>query len=129
LSARTCREWSGSRPDLKTNSLRLSANTGERMTRKTPRSLLAFATAGALTLAVTGSASAAATQATVTVTGGALSITAPANAGSLGTIADTVLGGTIRGPLGHVQVNDARDAPAGTGRPDVRRKRSPGLLD
>ena len=52
---------------------------------------------------------------TVTVTGGALSITAPANAGNLGTIASTVLGGTISGPLGQVQVNDARAAPAGSG--------------
>ena len=51
----------------------------------------------------------------MTVTGGALSITAPANAGSLGSIANTVLGGTISGQLGPVQVNDARSAAAGSG--------------
>lgn len=49
------------------------------------------------------------------MTGGALSITAPANAGNLGTISNTVLGGTISGPLGQVQVNDARAAAAGSG--------------
>lgn len=85
------------------------------MRSKTTRSLLVVVAAGALTLAVAGPASAADTQATVTVTGGALSITAPANAGNLGTIASTVLGGTISGPLGQVQVNDARAAPAGSG--------------
>src|SRR6202161_3166924 len=79
------------------------------------RNLLAVAAAGAVTLAVAGPASAADTLATVTVTGGALSITAPANAGNLGTIANTVLGGTISGPLGQVLVNDARAAPAGSG--------------
>jgi hypothetical protein len=51
----------------------------------------------------------------VTVTGGALSITAPANAGSLGSLANTVLGGTVNGSLGQVQVNDARLAAAGSG--------------
>jgi hypothetical protein len=85
------------------------------MRSKTTRSRLAVAAAGALTLAVAGPASATATQATVTVTGGALSMTAPANAGNIGTIANTVLGGTISGPLGQVQVNDARSAAAGSG--------------
>ena len=51
----------------------------------------------------------------MTVTRGTLSITAPANAGNLGTIVKTVLGGTISGPLGQVQVNDARSAAAGSG--------------
>jgi hypothetical protein len=70
------------------------------MRSKITRSLLGVAAAAGLTLAVAGPASAADTQATVTVTGGALSITAPANAGNLGTISNTVLGGTVSGPLG-----------------------------
>ncbi len=60
-------------------------------------------------------ASADTTTATVTVTGGALAITAPLNAGSLGSRSNTVGGGTISGPLGQVQVNDARSAAAGSG--------------
>jgi hypothetical protein len=60
-------------------------------------------------------AQAAPTTATVTVTGGALEITVPASAGSLGSIANTVSGGVISGSLGQVQVNDARSAAAGSG--------------
>lgn len=60
-------------------------------------------------------ASADTTGATVTVAGGTLSITAPANAGNLGTRSNTVSGGTISGALGEVQVNDARSAIAGSG--------------
>ena len=60
-------------------------------------------------------ASADTTAATVTVTGGALAITAPVDAGSLGSRSNTVGGGTISGPLGQVQVNDARSAAAGSG--------------
>lgn len=55
------------------------------------------------------------TTATITVQGGALAITVPTDAGSLGSRADTVSGGTISGPLGQVQVNDARSAAAGSG--------------
>lgn len=55
------------------------------------------------------------TPATVTVTGGALSITVPIDAGSLGSRVNTVGGGTISGSLGQVQVNDARSAAAGSG--------------
>ena len=54
-------------------------------------------------------------SATITVTGGALSITVPTDAGNLGTRANSVLGGTVSGPLGVVQVNDARSAAAGSG--------------
>jgi hypothetical protein len=68
-----------------------------------------------LTLAIAGPASAAATAATATIAGGALSMTAPADAGNIGTIANTVLGGTIGVPLGQVQVSDARAAAAGSG--------------
>jgi hypothetical protein len=80
-------------------------------------SRLIIATAGALlTLVVTPPASAAGgTTATITVQGGALSITVPTDAGSLGTLIDTVGGGTVSGSLGQVQVNDARGAAAGSG--------------
>jgi hypothetical protein len=66
-------------------------------------------------LGVAQPAVAAPTTATVTVTGGALSITVPGSAGSLGSIANTVSGGVISGPLGQVQVDDARSAAAGSG--------------
>jgi len=55
------------------------------------------------------------TLATITITGGALTITVPTDAGNLGTRANTVSGGTISGPLGPVQVSDARSAAAGSG--------------
>ena len=55
------------------------------------------------------------TSATVSVTGGALTMSAPADAGSLGSRANSVAGGTISGPLGQVQVDDARSAAAGSG--------------
>lgn len=74
--------------------------------------------AGIFTLSVAGSASAATsgiTNATVTVQGGSLSITVPADAGNLGTQVNSVSGGTISGSLGQVQVLDARSAPAGSG--------------
>ncbi len=60
-------------------------------------------------------ASADVTVATVTVTGGSLSISAPASAGNLGTRANTVAPGTISGALGQVQVLDARSPIAGSG--------------
>ena len=53
--------------------------------------------------------------ATLTVTGGVLSITVPADAGNLGTRANSVGGGTISGALGTVQVSDGRSAAAGSG--------------
>ena len=55
------------------------------------------------------------TTATVTVTGGFLSISVPIDASSLGTRINTVGGGTISGSLGQVQVTDARSAAAGSG--------------
>jgi hypothetical protein len=67
-----------------------------------------------LTIGVAAPASADVTTATVAITGGALAITAPATAGSLGTRVNTVAGGTISGSLGQVQVNDARSAVAGS---------------
>ena len=70
---------------------------------------------GTLMLSLASPVSAAETSATVTVTGGALSITVPASAGNLGTRANSVSGGTISGPLGEVEVSDARAAAAGSG--------------
>jgi hypothetical protein len=81
---------------------------------RTGRCLVAI-TAGLITLITALPAAADTTSATVTVTGGSLSITAPPGAGSLGTRANTVAGGTISGSLGVVQVNDARSAAAGSG--------------
>ncbi len=71
--------------------------------------------AAMFTLGIAGPAVAAPTTATVTVTGGALEITVPPDAGSLGSISNTVSGGVISGSLGQVQVNDARSAAAGSG--------------
>jgi hypothetical protein len=73
------------------------------------------ASAGLLTLGIALPASADSTPTTITVTGGALSITVPTNAGNLGSRANTVGGGTISGSLGVVQVSDARNAAAGSG--------------
>jgi len=82
------------------------------------RLLLASTAAPLLILSVPLTAAAdttGATAATVTVTGGALSITVPTDAGNLGTRANSVAGGTISGLLGTVQVSDARSAAAGSG--------------
>lgn len=82
------------------------------------RSVLVATAAAVLTLGVTVPASAdttGPTTATVTVEGGVLAITVPTDAGSLGSRSNTVGGGTVSGPLGQVQVNDARSAAAGSG--------------
>ena len=81
------------------------------------RSLLLLLSVGLLTFGIAPSASAlpGETSASITVTGGTLSITVPTTGGNLGTRANSVLGGTISGPLGVVQVNDARSAAAGSG--------------
>ena len=79
------------------------------------RGLLMVAAAGILTLGIATPASAVGTTATVTVVGGALSISAPTDAGNLGSRANTVLAGTISGSLGQVRVDDARSAAAGSG--------------
>ncbi len=93
------------------------------MTRSRGRSFLSrsslaavAATVIALGVAVpSASASPGATSATITITGGALSISVPAAAGNLGSQPDAVCGETISGPLGQVQVLDARNAAAGAG--------------
>lgn len=66
-------------------------------------------------LALPATAAPGDTTATVTIIGGTLSITVPPAAGNLGTRANTVGPGTISGPLGPVQVQDARNAAAGSG--------------
>jgi hypothetical protein len=79
------------------------------------RALVVATIAGLLTFGVTMPALADPTTATVTVTGGALAMTVPADAGSLGSTANKVSGSVISGPLGQVQVLDARSALAGSG--------------
>jgi len=80
--------------------------------------LLVVIAAAAAAVAVASPASADTTggsAATVTLQGGALSITVPADAGNLATVVNTVQGATVSGPLGQVQVSDARSAAAGSG--------------
>jgi hypothetical protein len=78
-------------------------------------SLIAFAATGLLALVFTLPVSASSTPVTITITGGALSISEPVASNNLGTVADTVNGTIVSGPLGQVQVNDARGAAAGSG--------------
>jgi hypothetical protein len=80
--------------------------------------LLVAAVAALLPLGIAVPASATApgaSTASITVLGGALSISVPTDAGVLGTRTNSVGGGTISGPLGQVQVSDARSAAAGSG--------------
>jgi hypothetical protein len=82
---------------------------------KTPRLLVATA-AGMLTLGMCVPAMAdGITPTSLTISGGALVISVPSATANLGTITNTVAGGIISGPLGQVQVNDARSAAAGSG--------------
>jgi hypothetical protein len=81
------------------------------------RNLLMVTIAGMLGLGIALPASAlpGETTATITVTGGFLTMTVPTDAGNLGTRTNSVSGGTISGPLGQVVVDDARSAAAGSG--------------
>jgi hypothetical protein len=79
-----------------------------------PRRVLIVSVVGLLSLCAAVPAFAA-TTATITITGGALEITVPTASADLGTLVNTVAGGTISGQLGVVQVNDARSAAAGSG--------------
>lgn len=74
------------------------------------RTVLPAALCTALVVSAGSPASAAQTGATVTVTVGALSLTVPADAGNLGTLANTLDGGTVSSSLGEVTVDDARSA-------------------
>jgi hypothetical protein len=77
--------------------------------------LLIAGTAGILTATagIAAPASADITPATVTVTAGALALSSSTTPANLGSRVNTVAGGVISGPLGQVQVNDARSAGAG----------------
>lgn len=82
-----------------------------------PFTLVAIAV---LTLTVAGPTAAATaatgtSSATITIVGGSLSITVPTGSVDLGSRTNTVSGGVISGPLGQVQVSDARSAAAGSG--------------
>jgi hypothetical protein len=81
------------------------------------RTMVGLSVVGVFMFAFVPSASAlpGQTNATITITGGALAITVQPDAGNLGTRANTVGVGTISGPLGQVQVSDARSAAAGSG--------------
>ncbi len=79
-----------------------------------PSRVLAASAACLLALSIAAPASAA-TPMTLTITGGSLEITAPTGEVVLGTIVNTVVGGTVSGKLGVVQVSDARSAAAGSG--------------
>jgi hypothetical protein len=83
-------------------------------TRRLLAATATLATSALLALGAALPASADTTTASIEVTGGSLSITAPTDAGSLGSRANSVQGGNISGPLGQVQVNDARSAAAGS---------------
>jgi len=69
----------------------------------------------ALGIALPASAAPGDTPASVTVTGGTLSITVSGTNADLGSRQNTVNGGMISGLLGQVQVLDARSAAAGAG--------------
>jgi hypothetical protein len=77
------------------------------------RQLLLATATGMLALGTALPASA--TTGTITITAGSLSITVPADAGNLSTKAETVAADMVSGSLGQVQVNDARNAVAGSG--------------
>lgn len=82
------------------------------------RALLVVVMAGSVAFGTCISSAAAlpgVTAATITVQGGVLSISVVPDAGNLGSLPDTVAGGAVSGPLGQVQVNDARSAAAGSG--------------
>jgi hypothetical protein len=95
----------------------MSASANRTMQWATAGILIA-AVAGLLVAAGSGPVGASppgSTTATITINGGALSISVPPGAGNLGSQPDAVGGETISGPLGQVQVLDARDAAAGSG--------------
>lgn len=83
------------------------------------RNLLVFTAAGLIVSGIAVPTAAYAlpgdTSASITIQGGSLSITVPTAAGNLGSLANTVSGEIISGSLGQVQVNDARNAAAGSG--------------
>lgn len=103
----------GSRPfqDLRATALGLPPALRRPMRT---RVILIASSACCLALATALPAAADSTSATITVTGGSLSISTPASA-VIGTIENSVGGGIIHGSLGEVVVSDARGAAAGSG--------------
>lgn len=76
---------------------------------------LAVGLGAAAAAAPAAASQSAVSSATVTLQGGGLSITAPSDAGNLGSSSNSVGAVTISGQLGQVQVTDSRGAPAGSG--------------
>lgn len=76
-------------------------------------SLVAFGVLSLQSVAPAVADEAAISSASITLVGGGLSITAPSQAGSLGTKSNPAGAATVSGQLGTVQVTDARSAPAG----------------
>ena len=76
-------------------------------------SLVAFTALSLQTVAPAVADQTAISSASITLVGGGLSITAPSDAGNLGTQSNQVGATTVSGQLGTVQVTDARSAPAG----------------
>jgi len=112
LSAKLCKYRSSRRTGAGV-ALKLSMRKGTPM--RNPRTAMISAAVVVFALGTAVPAAAGPTTATVTITGGVLAISVPTDAGNLGTRANTVAAGTISGPLGQVQVNDARNAAAGSG--------------
>lgn len=81
------------------------------------RTLLVTAATGLLVagIALPASADTGPTDATLIITAGVISITVPADAGTLATFQNQVGGGAVSGSLGQVRVSDARSAAAGAG--------------
>lgn len=80
-----------------------------------PLAVLATLVASMAVAAPADAEQSATSQASMTLVGGGLSITAPANAGNLGSRSSQVGAVTASGQLGAVTVTDSRDAPAGSG--------------
>ncbi|HTC71171.1 MAG TPA: hypothetical protein VK662_16500 [Acidothermaceae bacterium] len=76
---------------------------------------LATGSSAAIAAAPAQAATSGGTTASFTLTGGSLSITVPTGTVSLGSSPETVSGQVISGPLGPVQVTDAREPVAGSG--------------
>src|SRR5580693_8145438 len=83
------------------------------------RSALIATSAGVVAFGIALPASAyalpGATTATITISGGSLSISVPTDADNHATVTNTVSGETASGRLGQVQEIDARNAAAGSG--------------
>jgi hypothetical protein len=75
---------------------------------------VAFVAISVQTIAPAVADQTAISSASITLVGGGLSITAPSDAGNLGTKSNQVGATTVSGQLGTVQVTDSRSAPTGS---------------